>query len=239
MGEPKVTVVNPADWLDEHGNIPLEPPRLRTKALRVAQCIEYGGPLARGHWRETLIACVRRPNGSACPGLLAVVKQDDDAILAFCLHCKADEYLIYEWEDTLWAEGPMEPIDLNAIDGPEASEPKPTPGPESRDELLARALKVLGSRLLPADVRRMIATARAPSEVIEAIVASSPAPPTIASLERFMPVFMELWNDMQPISPPRALEPQPARTKVGANQPCACGSGKKFKRCCMFGDTLH
>ncbi|WAS91922.1 YecA/YgfB family protein [Nannocystis punicea] len=239
MVEPKVTVVNPAHWLDERGEIPLAPAALRARALRVAQCIEYGGPLARGHWRETLIPCRRRPSGEACSGLLGVLKQSDDAILAFCAVCKADEYLIYEWEETLWAEGPMEPLDVAAMSGADEREPRRAPGPESRDELLARTLKLLGSSLTPAEVKRMIAVARAPSEVIHAIVGSLPAPPAIASLERFMPLFMDLWNDMQPTPPGLALEPPRIRTKVGANQPCPCGSGKKFKRCCMFSDTVH
>jgi len=29
------------------------------------------------------------------------------------------------------------------------------------------------------------------------------------------------------------LEPQKAGPRVGRNEPCPCGSGKKFKRCCM------
>ena len=28
-------------------------------------------------------------------------------------------------------------------------------------------------------------------------------------------------------------EPLPRRSKVGRNDPCPCGSGKKFKRCCI------
>jgi SWIM/SEC-C metal-binding protein len=28
-------------------------------------------------------------------------------------------------------------------------------------------------------------------------------------------------------------EPQKAEQKVGRNAPCPCGSGKKFKKCCM------
>ena len=28
-------------------------------------------------------------------------------------------------------------------------------------------------------------------------------------------------------------EPLPPKTKVGRNDPCPCGSGKKFKKCCM------
>jgi len=35
---------------------------------------------------------------------------------------------------------------------------------------------------------------------------------------------------------PMHINPTPAQTerkKVGRNDPCPCGSGKKFKRCCM------
>jgi uncharacterized protein YecA (UPF0149 family) len=28
-------------------------------------------------------------------------------------------------------------------------------------------------------------------------------------------------------------EPPPPKTKIGRNDPCPCGSGKKFKKCCM------
>jgi len=38
---------------------------------------------------------------------------------------------------------------------------------------------------------------------------------------------------VQPISPPPALETAPVRReKVGRNEPCPCGSGKKYKKCC-------
>lgn len=30
--------------------------------------------------------------------------------------------------------------------------------------------------------------------------------------------------------------PQRARGRVGRNDPCPCGSGKKFKRCCCTGN---
>jgi len=96
--------VNPAHWLDD-GLIPAEPPRLRAMALRVAQAIEAGGPLARGLSRETLIPCTEHSDGAACCGLMVALKQRDDAILLFCPVCINDEYLIYEWEDTLWANG--------------------------------------------------------------------------------------------------------------------------------------
>jgi len=66
---PDVITVNPWHWLKENGSLP-EEPRLRKQALLVAQCIEYGGPLPRGHARETLIACRRKLNKKPCPCVL-------------------------------------------------------------------------------------------------------------------------------------------------------------------------
>jgi uncharacterized protein YecA (UPF0149 family) len=34
------------------------------------------------------------------------------------------------------------------------------------------------------------------------------------------------------ISTPKETSAIPANTKVGRNEPCPCGSGKKFKNCC-------
>ena len=71
-------IVNPAHWLD--GDlIPAEPPALRAKALRVAQAIESGGPLARGLSRETLIPCTKHLDGAACPGLMVANGRDPAA----------------------------------------------------------------------------------------------------------------------------------------------------------------
>lgn len=33
--------------------------------------------------------------------------------------------------------------------------------------------------------------------------------------------------------PEEEEEPPPPKTKIGRNDPCPCGSGKKFKRCCI------
>lgn len=35
-----------------------------------------------------------------------------------------------------------------------------------------------------------------------------------------------------PAPSPRAFDPQPAANNVGRNDPCSCGSGRKFKKCC-------
>ena len=106
-------IVDPRDWLSEHGDLPDAPPRLRANALKVARLIEYGGPLAPGESRETLIECSKRPNRSRCPGLLWVTKRADNAIQAGCMVCKQDEILVRNWEETAWAEGPMESVRMD------------------------------------------------------------------------------------------------------------------------------
>ncbi len=97
---PKFVVVNPWHWLNANGSLPIEP-RLRKQSIRVAQYIEYGGPLGLGEVRETLVSCRAR----GCAGLMMVLKQRDEAIQAFCQVCAADQFLIYEWEKTPWAQG--------------------------------------------------------------------------------------------------------------------------------------
>lgn len=108
-------IIDVTHWLDEHGQIPTNNLRLRRQVLRVAQFIEYGGRLEKTEFRETLVACRRRPGGRDCLGLMWVTKNEDDSILSYCLVCKTDEALISGWQDTDWADGPMEPV------GPESS----------------------------------------------------------------------------------------------------------------------
>jgi len=53
-------IIDVTHWLDEHGHIPTDNLRFRRQVLRVAQFIEYGGPLQLTEFRETLIARERR-----------------------------------------------------------------------------------------------------------------------------------------------------------------------------------
>jgi hypothetical protein len=238
---PVVTVVNPRDWLDR-GALPADPPRLRKQALSVAQCIEYGGPLPRGHARETLIPCRHKLEKKACPGLLWVLKQADDAILAYCQVCGHDEYLIYEWEDTEWAEGPMEPVDVEAM-ARQLGEETRQPCPGDRDVLLQRALEIAGSTLSVDRVKQLIQRNDQPSGVIEAILASIRGAPQQSALERLMPVLMDAWNSTprhelggrtptEMATSARAPSGRGA-PRVGRNDPCPCGSGRKYKHCCL------
>ncbi len=233
-----VAVINPAH-LFEGGGLPAEP-RLRAKALRVAQCIEAGGPLPRGHARATLIPCRKRPAGKACSGLLMVLKQDDDAIHAFCQVCTADEYLIYEWEETLWADGPMEPVDVAAM-AVEVGKSDREPPARDLDLLLQRALALVGSRLTPTEVRRIVERSATPTAMVQAILGTAAQPPSVATMERFLPVLMDLWNEtpreelggQSPDAIHAAGVAAPRAPQVGRNEPCPCGSGRKYKKCCL------
>jgi hypothetical protein len=76
------------------------------------------GQLQKSEMRETLIECKRRPKGKPCPGLMWVVKTDDDGILAQCVLCKTRETFIHNWQKTEWADGMMEPVPVD-LGGPE------------------------------------------------------------------------------------------------------------------------
>jgi RNA polymerase sigma-70 factor, ECF subfamily len=111
-----VLVVDPWHWLTEDGHFLVDNPRLYRRMLRIARFIEYGGKLQKNETRETLVECKRRPRGKACPGLMWVVKTDDDAILAHCMACKTDEAVVHNWQQTEWAEGMMEPVPVGFLE---------------------------------------------------------------------------------------------------------------------------
>jgi hypothetical protein len=102
-------IVDIRHWLDERGELPLDNLPVRRRALRIAQLIESGGPLECGQFRETLVACTLRPNRKPCLGLLWVEKTKDERIWAYCPACQREEILISGWQETMWANGPMEP----------------------------------------------------------------------------------------------------------------------------------
>lgn len=108
-------VINIQHWLDENGD---PAPPVRRQALRVARLIEYGGPLAVGHARATLVECSRRVDRRPCVGLLWVVKKDEATIEAFCVTCRREHLLVSGWEITEWADGPMDPLPPEDEDRP-------------------------------------------------------------------------------------------------------------------------
>jgi len=105
-------VVDITHWLDEHGDLPTDNLALRRNALRIATLIEYGGPLKQLEGRETMVPCKRGPRRKPCLGLMWVVKRADDRIQAYCSACGDVEAVISGWQDTLWADGPVQPIPM-------------------------------------------------------------------------------------------------------------------------------
>ncbi len=240
-----VTVVNPWHWLNQDGSFP-PAPRTRARILRVAQCIEYGGPLSRGFARETLVPCQRRPKRKPCLGLLWVLKQSDDAILAFCNACHQDEYLIYEWEDTLWADGVMPPTDVRPAtdEQDEAERQTRARDPDRLVELLERGLTLVGSDMRADAVVRLISASGTPSDVLQAILGNARCPPQAGAVERLLPVLIDLWNatprpSAGGVTPTEVVAGAADRgVRPGRNHPCPCGSGAKYKRCCLA-RTVH
>ena len=45
-----------------------------------------------------------------CPGLLWVIKTQQDEIVAHCVIYKGNEVLIHNWQETEWAEGMMKAV---------------------------------------------------------------------------------------------------------------------------------
>jgi hypothetical protein len=110
-------VIDPGDWLEDDGSLPSTQKPRRQRALRIARFIEYGGLLVAGQSRQTLIECLRRPRGQRCVGLMWVIKTaaETDAIDAFCPVCLRYEARIVRWQNTLWADGVMEPLRRPAV----------------------------------------------------------------------------------------------------------------------------
>jgi hypothetical protein len=230
MSPPGIIVVDASHWLGEDGTLPVDGPNeLYRNALRVAQCIEYGGPLPTRSAVLSLIPCRRRPGGKACRGTMVVAKTDRDELYVACPACESEEFLISNWQDTVWAEGIREPVPLGRDPlAPEDEADDPGPSLFTADGTLdAGALRV------------RIATAASPGELIDEIFASLP-PPSEAAARALINTVMTLWNstprpelgDRTPEEVYRASR-EPARSdKISRNQACPCGSGLKYKRCC-------
>jgi hypothetical protein len=203
----------------------------------MAHCIEYGGPLPPDHATLTLIQCRRKPDGVPCRGMLMVAKTDRDELHAYCASCESDEFLISNWQETLFAEGP-----------PGAFPLKPEGVDDSRElakdvsEALARALNALGSELSVGAVQEMIATAENPGAVMKVVFGRNP-PRSLRDARAFADTLMATWNatprpDLggrtpeEVFSERRKQTPAVAPPRVGRNEPCRCGSGRKFKKCC-------
>ena len=103
-------IVDPWHWLTPGGEIPDGEPGLRRNVLKVARVIEYGADLSRNEGRGTLIECAKRPRGKACKGLLWVIRDEDDSLVALCSSCRTQNMVVLNWKETQWAEGQAVPV---------------------------------------------------------------------------------------------------------------------------------
>lgn len=183
-------------------------------------------------------------------GLLWVVKETGGAIYAFCLACHADEFLIHNWEQTDWADGPMESVEVEEVfEVPDDAhretvvvERASSRGgrSESGADPLKRALGTMESPLTASEVRAFIATADTPMAVVDKILASLSAPRLEHAVAQVLPVLIEVWNSTPrpelggrtPASVHHQARRTPTAAKAGHNAPCPCGSGKKYEKCC-------
>lgn len=70
----------------------------------------------------------------------------------------------------------------------------------------------LGERLTAADERRSV-------EIVDLTLSDA-----------------DLWDDLLPENPPPAQRLSPPSRKPGRNEPCWCGSGRKYKHCHLYSD---
>lgn len=228
-----IIVVDATHWLPD-GDLPYDGPNeLFRNALRMAQCIEYGGPLPQKHIVPTMIACRRRPERTACRGTMMVLKTERDELYVMCPVCKSEEFLITNWQGTPWAEGPPHPIPIET--DPFAAIDDDDEGAEETQTSLIAADGTLDIEVL----RARIAIADSPNAVIEQVLAAA-RPANQSAAEDLVSAVVSLWNstprpELGGRSPADVYEAdrRPATSdKVGRNQPCPCGSGLKYKRCC-------
>lgn len=231
----RIKIIDAADWLGADSQRSLERPEAYRTALRIAQCIEYGGPIPRSHAVATLISCRRRPDNQACRGLMQVVKTEIDELHVFCPACGAEEFLICNWESSAWALGPPEPVEVEEITPPTSDDLPPN--------VRAQLLRVLAPYRVDADeLVALIADAPTPASVIEAVTTRR-RPSDIEDMQRLLDAIQDAWNhvprpELEGRTPTEVYFSQPRQPAVaarapGRNEPCPCGSGRKFKRCCL------
>lgn len=75
--------------------------------------------------------------------------------------------------------------------------------------------------------------------LVTAYAALKPSGPTLAEVDAMVKKALE---SATPAEPPTSAMPHPRakpqkKAKVGRNEPCPCGSGKKYKRCCLAAEA--
>ncbi len=250
------------DWLEPGGAIPRAPAERRRRALFVARCIEYGGPLGVGEYLATLIPCPRRPGGASCRGFLDVGKEADGRLRARCPECGGVALRVRGWESTPWACGPVPqrqgddapslaereteltagrpPGDTQGAGAGGEGDAQPAATTDGVDRRLEAVLAQMNSSLDAATVRRHIALARTPSTVVE-IVAGTGVVHDEAALESLCDALIDAWNHTPraelggrtPAQMSRAMTMPADAARMGA--PAAMASAVATEAACLCG----
>ena len=90
--------------------------------------------------------------------------------------------------------------------------------------------QILQDPEMPASVRARIALA-----ILNRAATPLPPPPLVHSLaDTEAPGLPEIPEEIEPPKVPKSAQSVPMHSaKTGRNEPCPCGSGVKFKRCCL------
>ena len=152
-------------------------------------------------------------------GIVGSLEHDPDMFEPFfdVRTYRAREYL----DGEMWAYGFMEGIALCRKDWQPLFE-------DARGREALRPLRLLGARDTTPEEQLLVKTPQQREELSQAIPAS------IAAIYRFWLPHREAMHQREIGAAARRGEP-----KVGRNNPCPCGSGKKFKKCCGEAKPLH
>jgi len=127
------------------------------------------------------------------------------------------EYL----DGEMWAYGFMDGVELLRKDWDPLFN-----DPAGREAL--RPIHLLGAENPKAEDLALIQTPDQRKRLSEKIPAS------IAAIYRFWLPYREAMREQPVVTAATRAQP-----KVGRNDPCPCGSGKKFKRCCGRSASIH
>lgn len=106
------------------------------------------------------------------------------------------------------------------------------------EEMIDRIQTITISRLLKGRIVRIPAQRPAPVQPAQEAQAAQPAAPVSAkpAVAGEMLSAKAPTNDLVPNAPGVPLPKVNAKKEVGRNDPCPCGSGKKYKNCCYWND---
>ena len=106
------------------------------------------------------------------------------------------------------------------------------------EEMIDRIQTITISRLLKGRLVRIPAQRPAPVQPAQEAQAAQPAAPVSAkpAVAGEMLSAKAPTNDLVPNAPGVPLPKVNAKKEVGRNDPCPCGSGKKYKNCCYWND---